>query len=93
MLPNSDHSPTPPFQHVCLSSISPNIVAKFREPEGLSNLWPRVVLRASVPKAPVDEDGHLGPRKDDIRPTAPARELNSITQALMLLLAEQIAPG
>lgn len=67
MLPNANNGPARPSQQLVDLLVACDVAVHLRNPvvdvaSGLA-----VVGRTSMPKAPVDEDRHLGARKDDVR--------------------------
>jgi hypothetical protein len=56
VLPNSKHAPAAPLQSPGYQSVTSFVSRKFLHPKGLIARGTGPVLRAAVPKAPVDEN-------------------------------------
>lgn len=82
MLPDPDHSPSGGAELSVIESITLHVSGDLRAPIGSVGFGTRAVLRASVPEAAIDEDGHLLATKDDI---------GSATQALQWLRVYSIS--
>jgi hypothetical protein len=66
VLPESHHRPPGNLPEVAGLDVTSSVGRDLGRPELRVRLGSRVVLRAAVPEAAVDENGHLAPREDDV---------------------------
>lgn len=69
MFPDGDHAPTGTTKPGCLSLVSGLVPGDLLKPPTLIVLRYRVVPRAAVPEAPMDEHCQSTSRQHNVRPT------------------------
>jgi len=67
VLPNADNHPTAPAQFAANRAISRSVLGDFLAPESRARFWCLEMSRATMPEAPVDENGDAKLGKCKIR--------------------------